>query len=220
LAIGNRSNKLAYLILAQPWHTIAGMLLLLQVAPQLPPIYVTVQQPTGGMPEWAKILISAGVGTLLGMASTVVMEFVKPRIAKRQLKRSIATQLLPEAKNILGDIGRAKELIERIDHSASRDMVRAVMADKMKSLTWQRYELYISEEQRTLYEMDPDDEYGTLRRWIQDAIECAESADYDITKASLDECTQICSNLIRGLEAISSGKQWSIMSADGEVPTT
>jgi hypothetical protein len=51
------------------------MLLLLQAAAQqLPPINVTVQQPAGGMPEWVKILISAGTGALFGVLSNIAME--------------------------------------------------------------------------------------------------------------------------------------------------
>jgi hypothetical protein len=44
----------------------------------LPPISVTVQQPVGGMPEWEKTLISAGVGALFGILSSIAMEYVKP----------------------------------------------------------------------------------------------------------------------------------------------
>ena len=49
------------------------MLLLLQ---QLPPIHITVQQPTG-MPEWQKAAIAAGIGALFGIcgALAVVSKF-------------------------------------------------------------------------------------------------------------------------------------------------
>jgi class 3 adenylate cyclase len=50
-------------------------MLLLQAAAQLPPINVTVQSPPG-MPEWIRILISAGVGAIFGVGGNLVMEYV------------------------------------------------------------------------------------------------------------------------------------------------
>lgn len=43
-----------------------------QIAPN---VYVTVQQPPHGMPEWVKTLLSAAV---FGIATSTAMEFVKP----------------------------------------------------------------------------------------------------------------------------------------------
>jgi hypothetical protein len=71
--------------------------LILQTAQQAkqvaPNVYVTTQQPPGGMPEWVKIVISAAVGALFGIAGSVVMEFVKPKILNADLKRTVAFQL-------------------------------------------------------------------------------------------------------------------------------
>lgn len=66
-----------------------------QVAAAIPPIKVTVQQPPG-MPLWETALISASVGTILGVASSVAVEFVKPAIAKWQLKKVMLEQLKNE----------------------------------------------------------------------------------------------------------------------------
>jgi hypothetical protein len=66
-------------------HSVTQTPVTLAQAP--PQIYVTVQQPAGGMPEWLKILITAGEGALVGICSNIAMEYVKPWVAKRVLCR-------------------------------------------------------------------------------------------------------------------------------------
>lgn len=46
------------------------MLMLLQAASQLPPINFIMQQPAGHS-EWAKGMISTGVGALFGIAGNI-----------------------------------------------------------------------------------------------------------------------------------------------------
>jgi hypothetical protein len=69
------------------------MLYLLQAA--LPPIHVTVQQPPG-LPEWAKAAISAGIGALFGIISSMAMEFVKPWIGSLTLRLRVKRQVQKE----------------------------------------------------------------------------------------------------------------------------
>src|SRR5215471_6831603 len=93
------------------------MLLWLQAAQQLPPIYVTVQQPPvpPGLPEWVKLLISAGVGALFGISTNIAMEFIKPAIAKRLMRKTVQRQVL---------FGEFKENLNKID-AVSRMAKRA-----------------------------------------------------------------------------------------------
>jgi len=79
------------------------MLLLLQTAaqhlpPGLPPINITVQQPPAapGMSEWEKTLISAGVGAPFGILSILLMEYLKPYIAKRLTMKTVGDRLAAE----------------------------------------------------------------------------------------------------------------------------
>jgi hypothetical protein len=191
----------------------------LQQAPTIiqqaaPPVYVTVQQPSGGMPEWVKILISAATGALFGICGNIAMEFVKPRIAGGLLKKSMAKQLLPEARNILQDIERAKKVAkDAAPQQISPAMASSVVVDIMKSLTWNRYKLFEKAEPRALYEIDPDDEYGKLTEWIDDVVESTKSADMTIVEGSLDECGAICQNIIDSLEEIKGGTRSYIQSA-------
>src|ERR1035438_2966710 len=80
--------------------------------PQLPPINVTVQPPAGGMSEWEKTLISAGVGALFGILSSIAMEYVKPAIAKRSLKKTIEGHLGAEMSLNLGLVEALSELLK------------------------------------------------------------------------------------------------------------
>jgi hypothetical protein len=58
----------------------------------LPPINVVVQNPPG-MSEWAKTLLSASVGFIFAMVASVVMEYLKPWIAKGSLRTTIAAHV-------------------------------------------------------------------------------------------------------------------------------
>ena len=88
------------------------MLLLLQAA--LPPIYVTVQQPAGGMPEWAKTLISAGIGALFGIISSLAMEYIKPAVLHRKQERIVKEQLAAEVSDNLSSIEGFARMLQEI----------------------------------------------------------------------------------------------------------
>jgi hypothetical protein len=87
-------------------------MLLLQAAAQhlpagLPPINVTVQQPVSGMPDWAKI----GLGALLAILASVVVEIIKPYIAKTHLKSVIAGQMGAELTKNMGRLESAYRVL-------------------------------------------------------------------------------------------------------------
>ena len=92
----------------------------LQAAPELakqvaPQVYVTVQPAPVGIPEWAKIVVSASVGALFGIGSNIAMELIKPSISKRQLKKSIATHLAAEVMDDLGNVEACLRMFGDID---------------------------------------------------------------------------------------------------------
>jgi hypothetical protein len=102
-------------------------MLLLQVAQQTPTLakqlspnlYVTVQ-PSPGMPEWVKILITAAVGALVGIASNIAMEYVKPGIVKRQKRELIAQHLNAELCANMSAITAAKRVLEGLMKDSTR----------------------------------------------------------------------------------------------------
>jgi hypothetical protein len=138
--------------------------------PGLPPINITVQQPAGGMPEWEKTLISAGVGAIAAILSALLVDSVK----KRQLKKTVHNQLNDELMDNMAKIESAQSIIknEEIDQmadsssSSSRIVLRGLKAD--------RYEFYFSSEKALLYQLDKD-------RWLSKFYEA-----FDLFKSGYD----------------------------------
>jgi hypothetical protein len=67
-------------------------MLFLQAAQSIPPIHVTIQSPPG-LPFWQTTILSAVAGTFFGIASSIGMEFIKPHISSRLLKKTVLKQL-------------------------------------------------------------------------------------------------------------------------------
>jgi hypothetical protein len=123
-----------------------------QVAPN---IYVTVQPGAPGLPEWARILISASVGALLGTSSSVLMEFVKPSIAKRQLKKFIKAHLIPEATLSAYSIEACRRVfgaVENVDKSGHYAMDFAKL--RIDSRSGEMYEHFFNKERLATHEID------------------------------------------------------------------
>jgi hypothetical protein len=132
------------------------MLLLQAAAQHLPPINVTVQQPAGGMPEWVKILISAGVGALFGILSSIAMEYLKPYIAKRFLRKTVSAQVGAELVENLGEVEAAYRILEDAKNKSTDARRMANLNARMigSSRKFDRYDHYFAEEKSVLYEID------------------------------------------------------------------
>jgi hypothetical protein len=132
------------------------MLLLLQaVAKQFPPINITVQQPPG-LPEWIKILITAGIGALVGITSNIAMEVLKPYIAKRLLKASVDKQLGDELMENLSQIEAVNRLLKSVDltNPDDRELALDVAGIIVSGVQRDRYDFYFSTQKALFYEMD------------------------------------------------------------------
>lgn len=142
---------------------------------QAPPhVYVTVQQPAG-MPEWVKILITVTVGALVGIVSNIAMEYVKPWIAKRLMKRTVRTQIHAE----LLVAGSAAEAAQRILTSAagkSEDGRRVALgyAELIGSvIESDRYDFYFTDQKALVYEIDEAKLIGTFYKAVKQATAAA-----------------------------------------------
>jgi hypothetical protein len=143
-----------------------------QVVPQVAPvIHVTVQQPLpGGMPEWVKILISAGVGALFAILGGVLMEFIKPKISNATLKKAIAPQLAFELETNWNVIDHLTQELAKAPKPEPHILCQAVLTDSGR-LKWDRYEFYLAEERGCIYEMDP---YGLFQDLLKMPTEMVE----------------------------------------------
>jgi hypothetical protein len=80
---------------------------------QAAPNTIYVQPAAGAIPEWVKILISAGVGAIFGICGNIAMEFVRPAIAKFLLRRSILRELVRELQGNLATMQDVAWILDR-----------------------------------------------------------------------------------------------------------
>ena len=160
------------------------MRLALLIAQQIPPIHVTVQQPAGNLPEWLKILITAGTGALLGIISNIAMEYVKPSIGKRLLKKTVAQQLSAELiKNL-----SAAEAGQRVLHSAEKkpkeDREYALTVGRLivSGIKTDRFDLHFAENKSIVYELDANQSLETFYQLTRHLLtKPAEDQHYEST---------------------------------------
>jgi hypothetical protein len=132
------------------------MLLLQAAAQHLPPINITVQQPAGGMPEWVKILISAGVGALFGVLGSVMMEFVKPAITKRLMKKRLSAQVVAEVTKNLNMVDSICRLFQSIEGGTQKDYDTAMnyTCIILQTFNTDRFDYYFANQKELIYEID------------------------------------------------------------------
>jgi len=130
---------------------------LLQAAPHLPngtPIYLTVQQQAG-IPDWIKILISAAVGAAFGIGTSILMEFVKPSLGKRQLKKGIRVHLIDEATGALQAVEACMKIFGAVEDVARSGAIALTFAElKIGDRFGERYDHFFEEEKIATFEID------------------------------------------------------------------
>jgi hypothetical protein len=124
-----------------------------QVAPN---VYVTVQQPTPGIPEWEKTLITAAVGALVGILSNSFMEFLRPFLARTAARRTIGHQIDAELRN---NIGLLESVLGMLylppDAVIGGDDGNAYNISQMMAfIKDERYQFYLGTEKLIIYEID------------------------------------------------------------------
>ena len=67
-------------------------------------------RPPTGVPDWLKILL----GAALAIATSLLVEFVKPRFARRQLRNSIEDHVVCEFKSSLTAVDGCLRIFERV----------------------------------------------------------------------------------------------------------
>jgi len=125
-----------------------------QVGPNL---YVTIQPPPAGMPEWLRILITAFVGFAVGTVSGISMEFVKPKIAKRQLRKGVSEQLDDELMLNLSAMESGKRILtDARDKSEEKRRLALVYVSwiAQQSIKRDRYDFYLAGEKALVYQID------------------------------------------------------------------
>jgi hypothetical protein len=146
------------------------------------PINVIVQQAPG-MPEWVKILISAGVGALFGIVGSLMTEFLKTHFAKRALKKVLTEQLVSELSE---NLDYAETCCETLMTSASgstetRNDAIARASGTAKYINNDRYKHYFIGEKLLVYKIDPDKSLADFYKHVTLARTAIEEVDFDFT---------------------------------------
>jgi hypothetical protein len=164
------------------------------VAQAPPQVYVTVQQPAGSMPEWLKILITAGVGALVGICSNIAMEYVKPWVAKRVLKKTVAKQIHDELLKALAAAEAAHRILNSAaDKSEDEKRVAAGYAEMIGSgVEMDRFEFYFADQKDVVYELDESKSIKAFYRAVKQGTEAARSLGFNRAK----DLFYIAANLI------------------------
>jgi hypothetical protein len=136
--------------------TIHRMLLLFDAIPQtLPPINITVQPPAGAIPDWLKTVISAGLGALFGVVTSILMEFVKPLLSKRQLKKEMRVHLIAEADDALQAIEACLRIFNAVENSErSREVAVTFAGLTLGEGFGEIYDHFFNERKILTYEID------------------------------------------------------------------
>lgn len=104
----------------------------------------------------AAILISAGVGALLGIISSIAMEYVKPWVAKRLLRRTVSHQLVAELADNMREVGAAKNLLQEEASKPVSETILAVIKISMNTINSDRFDYYFAEQKAFVYELDEE----------------------------------------------------------------
>jgi hypothetical protein len=131
-------------------------MLLLQAVQSIPTIRVTVQAPPG-MPFWETTIISALVGTFFGIATSIGMEFVKPAISNRLLKKTVLNQLDTEFRENYAALLDAGDIISQYaeaDDDLRQDIEKVIREIGATAMTTERFTYYRDKEKATFYDAD------------------------------------------------------------------
>lgn len=156
--------------------------LLCQAVMQPPPQVIYVHEAAGGMPEWERTIISAGVGAVFAIASSLLMEYMKPWIQRGDVRRRMIRQLNEELlKNMPSIEGSLKMLSLDLPQGRS-ERAKAELAGIMLSfIKSDRFDYFFTEEKTLLYEYDQEliILYDTVRKTLPGVLSRTNKKDLE-----------------------------------------
>jgi hypothetical protein len=172
----------------------------------LPPINVVLQNAPG-MSEWAKTLLSASVGFVFAMVASVVMEYLKPWIARRSLQRDISAHLREEVMLNLNLLIGAMNTIDHVNRGTpgfvEGDIANAglVLVDHANS---DRFDMYFSEHMPLIYEQAGSRELMRFYRLIKAIRSTVKRHRWIMLRVSIREAIEMGTKYLgdRGLAVV------------------
>jgi hypothetical protein len=124
------------------------------------------------MPESVKILITAAVGALVGIFSNIAMEYVKPWIAKQNLRKTITAQLAAELMDNLSLMEAADRMFKATKHRSESEQQHCILFSKtiLSSIKNDRYTFYFEGEKSLVYEIDEGKTLTAFYELTKDAL--------------------------------------------------
>jgi hypothetical protein len=124
------------------------------------------QPSPAGTPEWARTLITAAAGAVIGIGSNIVMEFVRPYIAKTVARRTMASQLSVELTRNLRLIEAGYEWLQTVDGKQRIVVARVNHIVRLipPLIRSDRFLFFATAQKAVMYEYDPE---GSLERFYQ-----------------------------------------------------
>jgi hypothetical protein len=121
-----------------------------------------VQQPAGGMPDWAKI----GLGAVLAILTSLMVELFRPSVAKMRLKGLINRHVRPELLHNMATVESSYKFLSSIAPALNTETKVNVSRRMLRALRSERYDHYFASETATMFELDKDqllrDFYGSM----------------------------------------------------------
>jgi hypothetical protein len=149
---GVRSHQIA-------WRTISRMLMIPQLMASPQPLHVIVDQApiVSGTPEWIKVLVSGGIGTLFGLISGVFMEYLKPKMFSRKVRKEMIEGIQAELVDNLDLVNSLWTYLSSSDEFTAHDDINDIVARTvsiLKETNRDRYKFYLDEHKTLLYSVD------------------------------------------------------------------
>jgi hypothetical protein len=159
------------------------MFLLLQaIATQAQTIRVEVTklpvQP--GMPEWAKTLISAGVGAVFGILTSMITEFMKARQTRSTDLKELKRQIIPELRANLDRVETQYRMAKRAGEGTKNHRTLALTFGKniLSTVSTDHYALGFEKQKALIYEIDPEKTLQDFYSLVASAQTANVSLDY------------------------------------------
>ncbi len=174
--------------------------LFLAASQQLPPISVTVQQPPS-WPVWLTTLFSAGVGAALGIGSSILMEYVKPLLAKRREKKLVVGQIGAELMENLSAFEAAQRIFQKAETKNEKQVALMIAWCVSASIKTTRFKLYAEKYNDLVHEVDPDSAIAGVYEVIQNLPatmrEQSEEMQFDFAKSFFGTATEVSNECLQ-----------------------
>jgi hypothetical protein len=128
------------------------------------PLHVVIDQTSSPTPEWIKTLVTAGIGAVLAILSTVVIEPLRATVlqgcAVRRLRKKMCSEVTENVR-ILDAILQGLKLSPVIDQ-VHQDMLSASIKGLLTGVTSDRFDFYKEKSRDALFDLKAYDDLRTF----------------------------------------------------------